>query len=232
MESNRKNWRRRNISKSNKVKTFIRSIFLALGFSIILLWYINKRINVILGNYIDAEIDRISAVIVDKSLRRANEEDSYDFIIKKNEDDYIYNTKDINRFKDRINDIIFDEFKKLEEGNTDVIPQQKFLKEKYPFITNGYLCEVTLNSIRNSTILGNIGPSIPIKLSFIGYVESDVEAKVSEYGINNALVEIDIIVKVSNLISMPISTRVHHSTVKNTISLELIKGDIPSYYFK
>ena len=59
------------------------------------------------------------------------------------------------------------------------------LRRKYPFFKSGYLCEVNFNSLRNSALFGNVGPSIPIKLSFMGYTHSDVIVHVKEYGINN-----------------------------------------------
>lgn len=202
--------------------------------ALLFLDYINKRLNIILEKYIDAEVDRISAVIVGDALNKINQSEEYDFIISNDNNEMTYNTKDINDFRNKLVDIITLEFNQLETGTLKdgVLPQQEKLRKKYPFFSNGYLCEVTLNSIRNSTVLGNIGPVIPIKLTFMGYVDSSIESEVREYGINNALVEVNVNIKISNMISMPISTRIHHSTIKNTVSLELIKGEIPNYYFK
>ena len=94
------------------------------------------------------------------------------------------------------------------------------------------MCEVNFNSLRGSVLFGNIGPAIPVKLSFMGVVYADVSIHVQEYGINNVLVEVDVVVKVSNLITMPISSRIHDTIVKEVLSAEIIKGAIPNYYFE
>ena len=66
--------------------------------------------------------------------------------------------------------------------------------------------------------------------SIINFVSSDVDVNVKEYGVNNVIVETDVVVVVSNLITLPISTRVHNTTIKEVLSIEIIQGKVPSYY--
>ena len=138
----------------------------------------------------------------------------------------------VNIFRDELVQKIQSEFYKVENGIFDDynLASQEKLRSKYPFFKNGYLCEVGFNSLRGSIFFGNLGPIIPIKLSFLGFVSSDVDVNVKEYGVNNVIVETDVVVVVSNLITLPVSTRVHNTTIKEILSIEIIQGKVPSYY--
>ena len=95
---------------------------------------------------------------------------------------------------------------------------------------SGYLCEVSFYSTRGSTVFANIGPFIPIRLSFIGDVNVNLDLKTREYGINNVVVELDAIVEVNNKVTMPISSKNHIIKVREPISINIIKGEIPENY--
>ena len=79
-------------------------------------------------------------------------------------------------------------------------------------------------------MFANIGPTIPIKLTFIGQVNTELDVKVREYGINNVIVEMDVIVSVCEQASMPLTSKKKDIIVKEPISIEIIKGEIPNYY--
>jgi len=188
----------------------------------------------LLDSYLDSEVERITSIIVHKALKKVNNSKKY-YVVQKDKSsvqNIKYDMSKINEFRDSLTETIQDEFYQIEKGVFDdyQLASQEKLKNKYPYFHNGYLCEVGFNSLRGSTFFGNMGPVIPIKLSFFGYVSSDVDIKVKEYGVNNVIVETDVIVVVSNLITLPISSRVHDTTVKEIISVEIIQGDVPNYY--
>ena len=71
---------------------------------------------------------------------------------------------------------------------------------------------------------------IPVRYSMVGDIISNIETKVSSYGINNALIEVDIYVEVSMIINLPFVT--DRVTISNRIPLaiKVIQGVVPSYY--
>ena len=79
-------------------------------------------------------------------------------------------------------------------------------------------------------MFSNIGPTIPIKLSFIGNTSVNIDIKTRDYGINNVIIEIYAIVDVSNQISLPISTKKFDYKIKEPIIIDVVKGDVPNYY--
>ena len=189
----------------------------------------------LLDSYIDSEVERVTSVVVNKALWEVNQNRVDYFTITKDDDNVSriqYNTQDINHFNDILVREIQKEYRELEKGNFDSYHYaiQERLRKKYPYLKKGYLCEVSFNSLRGSTMFGNVGPVIPIKLSFMGYVTSDIDIQVKEYGVNNVIVEVYSVVNVSNLITMPISSKTNQTSIRNILSFEIIPGEVPQYY--
>lgn len=192
--------------------------------------------NRLLDSYINSEVERITSIVVHKALYRINYNRVDYFTMQRDGDGELskirYNTQEINHFNDLLVREIQKEYREIERGNFDSYhyAMQEKLRKRYPFLKKGYLCEVSFNSLRGSTLFGNVGPVIPIKLSFMGYVTSDIEIEVKEYGVNNAIVQVYSVVNVSNLITMPISSKTHQTTIRNVLYFEIIPGEVPQYY--
>lgn len=199
------------------------------------LWYVDHRLNKILRNYIDSEVERVTSLVVSNSLKKVKDDFSSYYKVEKDFDgvEHIYyDTAEIENFKVLLTETVQDEFYKVEHGDfsTYLLSQQVKYREKYPFFQNGYLCEVNMNSINNSTLFGNLGPSIPIRLSFMGFVDSDVSLDVKEYGINNVIVEVGVDMTIKNMITMPITSHIQDTQIHEVISIDVIKGEVPHYY--
>jgi len=211
-------------------------LILSFLFSFLFLWYIDYQLNQVLNHYIDSEVDRVTSIIIGNALKKVNQQDHYSFFyMHKNQniiENISYDTYQINLFQNELRNQIWEEFQNIERGDfhSYSLTMQDKLRKKYPYFSNGYLCEVSMNSLRGSSLFGNVGPTIPIKLSFMGFVDSNIDVQIKEYGINNVIVEVDVIVTVSNMISMPISSRVHNVLVKQVLSMEVIPGEVPRYY--
>lgn len=235
MVTNFQNRGRCNINKKRiNLKIVFSGLIISFLLSFLLLFFVDFSVKHLLDSYLDSEVERITSVIVHKSLKEANNNEKYYVVQRENEniENIKYDMNKVNIFRDDLVEKIQNEFYKIENGVFDDyhLATQEKLRRKYPFFQSGYLCEVGFNSLRGSVFFGNIGPVIPIKLSFFGFVSSDVNINVKEYGVNNVIIETDVIVDVSNLITLPISTRVHNTSVKEILSIEIIQGKVPSYY--
>ena len=63
-----------------------------------------------------------------------------------------------------------------------------------------------------------MGPKVPVKLSIIGDIVSTINTKVTNYGINNAIIEVSVLVEVEELVILPITTKkIKVETIKRTI---------------
>lgn len=79
-------------------------------------------------------------------------------------------------------------------------------------------------------LLNNKGPKIPVKLELVGVVLSSLYTKVTEYGINNCLIEISVRLEIEEKVILPISTDIVKIVNDVPISYKIINGKIPTYY--
>ena len=191
---------------------------------------ISKKFNKTLDSYIDIEARKITSYIVNKSLKEIGEINIADYIDTSN-NGVSYNVSKINKFKSDFYQILQKNFSEVEHGEYNDYPTFiKYNKKKYKYIRTGYLCEININSLNNIYLLSNVGPNIPVKLSFLGDINVDIDTKIKDYGINNVIVQLFVIVEVNNQVSMPMSSMTHRLEVKELVSMNIIKGSIPNYY--
>ena len=139
-----------------------------------------------------------------------------------------YNTKEINTIKNKITkelekDIINMTTKKITNSttNTDI---------SYHYINNNIIFPIPIGTSTGNYLLSNIGPKIPIKLKLIGEISTDIKSKIKEYGMNNALIEIDLISSATLNIQMPFLSKKIKVTNTTPLTIQMIQGKIPEYY--
>ena len=144
--------------------------------------------------------------------------------IKYNEDDYV--SMDISDLVlEDINYLALGEFEKIDF----VLPNitEKYYKE----ISDGIVFGISMGNIFNNNFLANVGPRIPLKMNLNGNVDVEIKNKITEYGMNNALMEVYIEIRVRPVIVMPFLSREIDIVNKIPLITEIIQGDIPSNYF-
>lgn len=210
---------------------------ITLVLSFFLIQIIDKRLNEILTNYLDIEVERLTTNVVNKAINELIIVEDYSDILNISRsssgeiENISYNTLQINRINGTISDYLQNVLINLDNGDIDnFFLADKIRKNKFKKIKNGILCGITLGSVRKSTLFASLGPTIPIKLVFTGQITTDLDVKVHEYGINNIMVEIFLVVNVKEITSLPITVHERDIVIKEPISIDIIKGEIPSYY--
>lgn len=193
---------------------------------------IDKRLNVILDQYINIEVERLTSNIVNRAVSEVMMKEDYKSLLIIGDNNSIsYNTKNINKIIDSISLYVHQKLVNLESGDADFIfGIEKYRKSKFKNMDKGILCDISLGSIRNSSLFANVGPTIPIKLTFTGQVKAELDVKTKEYGINNVIVEMNVMVSVREQASMPLTSKHKDIVVTEPLSIEIIKGEIPDYY--
>lgn len=204
--------------------------------AIILVYLIDVRLNKVVETYIDVEVERLTNNIVnakvDEVIKNINLNDL--FLIQHEENNNMrmsYDTKKINELKSNINRVIQDELMELDNGNIDsyFIPT-RIKNGKFKNIKKGILCDVSLGSVRGSTLFANFGPTIPIRLLFSSQLNTDIDINVREYGINNAIVEVYLVIYIKEQITMPLTSKRRKIKIKDPLMIDIIHGKIPDYY--
>ena len=213
------------------------SFLLAVFVSLLLLFLLWNRVNPILVNYFSGEVERVTSNVVDSAindiLTKEISESLFSIIRNdKNEVEMIdYNTKKVNSLLKDINQIIYSRLYDLEEGNIDEFFLSSSLSGiNYQFIDSGIVCEVPLGALTGNGFVANLGPVIPLRMSFLGQVSSHLKTKVTSYGINNLLLEVYVEVEIKEKISLPKSSDIVAIKVEAPLSIKVISGVVPNYY--
>lgn len=220
----------------NKIKILFFILISTTIISVFLLSILGKRLSPILARYVNVEAKRFASNIINTSVNDTIEEKITDdlFNLSKTEDGKIeildYNTKKVNSILSSINTKIQKKLLNLEDGQIANMPiSSGFKVEK--ILKNGIVCKVPMGSLRKNSLFVNVGPSIPIKMVFIGQVESSLNTKIREYGINYLVVEINVNVVVEEQIIMPAMSKRETLNLEAPLTLKIIQGEIPNYYF-
>ena len=229
----------KNKFKSNKQinnkldKIFILTIILILIITFSLLkkftWQMDKNLEIISEN----ELKRVTYNFLSEkvSYNIFNKDTLKDIlIITKNSEGKIlyvdFNLDIAYKLLADVSDILSEAFKNIAHGSLDAIYYDSALSSK----SNNMILSIPFGSILNSTFFYNIGPRIPVSINFIGSILTNLETKITNYGLNNALVEVFINIKFSNQIITPFKEKNFDVNYNTLIASMMIEGAVPNVY--
>ena len=88
-----------------------------------------------------------------------------------------------------------------------------------------------MGALRNNAFYSNIGPSIPIRMTFLGAIKSYVKTKLTAYGFNSLVLEATLHIEIEERITMPTSSKISTLKIEAPLTLKVIQGIIPEYYY-
>lgn len=224
-----KNRRRRNTSKE-KLNTYFFIVIIISSVSLYFV-YLNNKVRETLTNYVDVEVERVFTNIINRVLRENNVKFN-DYLIYNSEDNnnISYDIDKVNEYTDFVSEKINEELFNLENEYIDNKYDYKYYdKNKYKYIRKGLLYEFSFNNINNNILFGNLGASIPIKISFLGSVNSSIEIVTKDYGINNVIVEAYLNISVKSYTTMPVGSNIKDVSIKELVFVDIINGKVPNY---
>ena len=95
---------------------------------------------------------------------------------------------------------------------------------------NGIALKMPMFTNSKDMFLSNLGPSIYVPINFVGSVLTNIKTKITDYGINNALVEIYVTVVLdTNLISPVVekSSKINYDVL---VASTVVNGRVPEVY--
>ena len=198
----------------------------------------SNKVSDIFMSYAESETTKLMTLVINKSVTKqmANSfDDKLLFDIVKDAAGNIklidFNSLEVNKTLNMITNLVALNLKMIEEGNIEMVDIFDNSEYDVSKLKKGIIYEIPMGAVTKSSLIANLGPKIPVRMHIIGDVVSDLETNVKEYGINNALIEIGVSVSVNSLVNLPfVSKKITVSTVI-PLSLKLIQGNIPSYYY-
>ena len=213
--------------KTLKKNIFVISLFILLICLVLIINFIGNKITPGVISYAEMELEKFTTRIINSVISSEINNVSLDdlFIITKDNNDYIktidYNPIEVDKTLRSV-----EKGENLFELSNDILETYDIDKLK-----KGIIFEMAITTIFDNPILANIGPKIPIRISMLGSTSSNINTKITNYGINNALVETSIKIDVKLQIVLPYKTEKISFQNSIPISLKLIQGNIPNYYF-
>jgi sporulation protein YunB len=201
------------------------------------LWMVNKGLKPTLMSYAESQTRKIATLVISNAVNKkiANEMDVDHIIEAVPEQDGSVsklNAEIVNRVKAETTSLVQRNLKEAESGNLselELMMDVDFEKSKKDK-AEGIVYYVPLGQATNNALLGNLGPRIPIRFTPIGDVSSDVKTKISDFGINNAYVQVYVHLTVNVQIIIPFATKVTTISEDIPVAMFLIKGNVPQFY--
>lgn len=227
------------LSKVNKKKNIIIFTVIGLAISIILVFrFIDKTVSPILLNYAELESRKVASIVINSAINKeVSKNINLDklFIISKDSNGEIntidFNPIEVNKLLATTTEIIQNNLKNLEDGNIEGLdlPNSNYLSSEED-LKRGIIFEIPSGLIFENIFLNNLGPKIPVRLNLVGDIISEITTNVSNYGINNALIEIKINLKLTEQVILPITSNRIEIEVSVPLALKIIQGTVPNYY--
>lgn len=189
--------------------TFLISLFL---FIIIFSLY-SKKLNPKLNDYIDFLVkDEIYKKVIKSNNFITNEEINDILYIDKNKsNEIVYLDYDIDKTYKLLNKYI----DSLKKDNS----KSKILTVPF-FIAS------------DNIIISSLGPKIKFKYEIIDNVKGKIKTKVTDFGVNNALVEMYFELEIGYLVVIPMNKKESVLKTEILISSKIINGKVPTFYGK
>ena len=189
--------------------TFLISLFL---FIIIFSLY-SKKLNHKLNDYIDFLVkDEIYKKVIKSNNFITNEEVNDILYIDKNKsNEIVYLDYDIDKTYKLLNKYI----DSLKKDNS----KSKILTVPF-FIAS------------DNIIISSLGPKIKFKYEIIDNVKGKIKTKVTDFGVNNALVEMYFELEIGYLVVIPMNKKESVLKTEILISSKIINGKVPTFYGK
>ena len=147
--------------------------------------------------------------------------------INTNNDDEIlyvnYNLNNSYAILENITTEITNKISDLEKGNN--INDRNINSNKY-----GLYLKVPLLIASNNVLLASLGPKIIIPINFIGSILTNLKTKITDYGLNNALVELYVTIEITEELITPVTKREIVINYDVLIASKVINGRVPEIY--
>ena len=189
--------------------TFLISLFL---FTLIFSLY-SKKLNPKLNDYIDFLVkDEIYKKVIKSNNFITNEEVNDILYIDKNDSNEIV-------YLDYNMDKTYKLLNKYIESLINEKQKSKILKVPF-FIAS------------DNIIISSLGPKVKFKYEIMNNVKGKIKTKVTDFGVNNALVEMYFELEIGYLVVIPMNKKENVLKTEILISSKVINGKVPTFYGK
>ena len=225
--------------KFDKINTIIIVIILLFLSIIMALGYLNNKLSPTLLDFAELETSKLANLIINRAVTKqiANgiDIDKLFSMVQNNAGEIQtidFNPTIVNKVLNMTTNAVHTSLKAVEQGNIDMIelPDDILIEYDKKKLKRGIVFEIPLGAVTGNAFLSNLGPKVPVKLNLIGSVASNINTKISQYGINNALIEVFVKIEVTEKVNLPLSSKSITVSSDIPIAMKIVQGKIPEYY--
>lgn len=227
-------------ARKSKVKNAITLVIVSIVVMVFITIYVlNARLMPTYLDYAEVQTYKVASFVVSKAInsRTSSVLDVNEIIVDlpTQSDDMIttkFNTEIINQVRAETTSLVKEYLEQAENGDLSHLPNLENVEYDVGKMEagDGIIFFVPLGQALNIPIIGNLGPKIPIRFHIIGNVHSNVESTVNEFGINNAIVEVNLFIDVNVQIIVPFASKSASVQQKIPIAIGLVRGTVPHIY--
>ena len=211
------------------MKTKKKPIIKKILFTIVIILVLSFNFLSFIGNKITPKVTSLAKVSLNHHIKN----------IASNFKEYTYNNKDIliptYNNKNEVTSLTYDMKVVYEIAGAFTSNIKSSLKEKnnnIPFITetnnNKILFMIPIGALSNQALFKSMGPKIPVQIYFVDNVFTEIKTKVTDYGINNALIEIYLSINLTYEIVSPFVREQVTLNYNLPIDQKIITGVVPN----
>ena len=224
------------IKKINILFLVIILIFIGI---ILIFNFVNKKISTVIMDYATLEAQKLSSIIINKAVSKhiteqIEPEDLFSVTQDSNGEikSIDFNSSTVNKFLTETTNSIQINLRNIEKGDIDALEFSDSILIDYnkENLKKGIIYEISSGLIFNNSLLSNIGPRIPVKISLLGDATGSVSSEVKNYGINNALIEVYVELAINEQVILPFYEDVIKVESKIPVAMKIVTGSVPDYY--
>lgn len=211
------------------MKTKKKPIIKKILFTIVIILVLSFNFLSFIGNKITPKVTSLAKVSLNHHIKN----------VASNFKEYTYNNKDIliptYNNKNEVTSLTYDMKVVYEIAGAFTSNIKSSLKEKnnnIPFITetnnNKILFMIPIGALSNQALFTSMGPKIPVQIYFVDNVFTEIKTKVTDYGINNALIEIYLSINLTYEIVSPFVREQVTLNYNLPIDQKIITGVVPN----
>lgn len=236
--------RRIHVKKKWVIQSRLKLLFITMFFLFVsvflVLHFISKRITPGLMEYAELHARKLVTLLINSAVTESIGEDLEAdslFLITKDSNGEIRSIDldpvKVNRLLSNTTNSIQVNLYHIEKGEVEKLSLMDDVLRDYDpeDLKKGIIGNIPTGVIFKNALLSNLGPKFPIRLKIIGDIITNVYTKVTNYGINNAVVEVSIKVDVKIQAILPFSSKMVEVTSDIPLTIKLLQGSVPSYYF-
>lgn len=190
---------------------------------ILIINFYNKNISKKLLDISETKIEEITNIYVKNNIVPKDVDINKLLSIDKNSKEEI---KSVDIDNNYANEIMVSVVKKIQNNIFEFNMDDELLKKHDDSV---YLF-IPLFLAYDGVLLSNLGPKIPVKISFYEHAFGNIEVEITDYGINNALIKVYLEISLEQKIYIPYKQVPKTKEFRLIIASKVINGTVPNLY--